>query len=505
MDLNKSHPPLPDGYPDSTVATPPSRSRSSTHGARYERWCTTREHQNNRITTYHGFAKHEKEHENYYVFLPKGPIESTRWGQQQCALCEEIDPDREHLQHHNILKYDGWLGKPVTRSRRVNFEELLRRHKTSNDKIKELADKWRAVREKKAYSCGFCITTFRTLSDRTSHIDREHYAKGKTMTEWNDTFVIKGLLLQPEVKEVCLKLFSVDPTIAETEISWPPSVIEDLQLRLELREETPYDLAVDAFRQADNRGVLPPRSTVASGLRSRSDTAGQTRILPSAQAPATFEKVTTAEPFQSPNQESFSIERAEVHHQAHSASQKTMESSLVSVSPPSSDLRLLGTSSGFPDWINNPTASTVSDPGLMYNTADNAYETAPISPTSRIAPDNPLFDQPNYVEVNEMNSLENSYLKWSMPCFNAVQTPSLSVPASEVASSGATHVGLYHDHVTQPSLEPSTEVQLPKRKLSEKSAQEANLKAPTQAPVSKYSQHYSTHSSGPEYMMHEPC
>ena len=502
MNLNKSHPPLPQVFSDSTVATPSSNSRSSTHGARHERWCTTREHKTP-FTTYRGFAKHENEHEDYYVFLPKGPIES-RWGQQQCALCEEINPNKAHLQHHNILKYDGWLGKPDTRSRRGNFEELLKRHKTSSEKIKELLDKWRKVREKKAYSCGFCITTFRSLSDRTSHIDREHYAKGKNMNDWNDTFVIKGLLLQQEVKDECLKYFGMDPTVVESSVSWPPFVIEDLQLRLELREETPQALAIDVFRQASSRGAFPPRRTAVPGLRSPSDMTGRIQMSPSAQVPTNLGKVTATEPFQSPNQEKDPLERPEIQNQAYSNDQNTMETSLVSASPPSSDPQLMRTSSGFPDWVIYPAANTTSNASFIYTTANNANESVPISPTSRMTPDNPLFHQPDHVGVNESNSLENPYLKWSMPGFNVVQPPSFSVSASEAASSRVAPVGLYHDNVSQLSLEPSTIVQLPKRKLSDKSAQEANSKAPTQAPVSKHSQQYSIQRSGPDYMMHEP-
>ena len=491
MDLNKSHPPLPQSVQENTLAT--HEPRSSAHGARHERWCTTREHKNV-ITTYHGFAKHENEHDKFYVFLPHGPIESTRWG-QQCALCEAPNPSKEHLQHHDILKFDGSLGPPIIRSRKSNFEELLKRHRTPNEKIKELLHKWRKVREKKAYSCGFCITMFRTLSDRTSHIDREHYAKGKHVRDWNDTFVIKGLLLQPEVKEACLKYFNpVDPTLMETEISWPPSVIEDLQLRLELREEAALDLAIDVFRQANRRGALSARSTIASDLT------GRIQRSPSAQAPTILGMDSAAEPLPSPNREKASVERTEIQHQTYSNGQNTIDISLMPASSPSSNSQLLGTSSGFQDWMNNPTANTTGNAGFMYNTADSVYETAPISPKSRVLSDNSLFRRPEQVGVNESNSLVYAHLDWPTSSFNVVQPPSFSVPASEAPSHKTAQVGLYPDNVSQLSLEPSI-AQLPKRKLSERSAQEANLKAPTQAPVSKYS----IHSSRPEYTMHDPC
>ena len=345
---------------------------------------------------------------------------------------------------------------------------------------------------------------FRTLSDRTSHIDTEHYAKGKRVNDWNDTFVIKGLLLQQDVKEECLKYFHpVDPTSAETEISWPPSVIADLQLRLEIKEEAAQVLAIDVFREAKKRGALPPRSTVVSDLRSPSDMAGRTQTSPSAQVPMTMGKVSAAEPFQSPDQGTASLEGTKVQHHAYSNDQTIMDISLMRVSSPSSHSQLLATSSGFPDWTNNPATNATGNTSFMYATAENAYETAPISPKSGMVPDKPLFHQPDHVGVNESNSLDSSYLPWSTPGFNVVQPP-FSVSASEAASHKVAQVNQYHDNVPQLSLEPSTIAQPPKRKLSEKSAQEANLKAPTQAPISKYSQKYPIHSSGSEYMMHEP-
>ena len=227
------------------------QSRSNAHNARHDRWCTTGEHKNP-FTTYRGFAKHENEHDQAYVFLPNGPIEQTSWG-PQCALCEEPNPDKAHLEGHNTLKYEGWTGRKITRSRKGNFEELLKRHKTSDDKIKTLTVKWRQVLKKKAYSCGFCINLFNSLSDRSSHIDREHYAQGKHFEDWNDNLVIKGLLLQRGIREECTRLFSSNPCLPETPISWPPNRVDDLQLRLEMGEEDAKKLAVDVFREANDR------------------------------------------------------------------------------------------------------------------------------------------------------------------------------------------------------------------------------------------------------------
>lgn len=496
LDLNKPQPPLPQGLRDSTATA--QESGSSIHGSRHERWCTTREHQTV-FTTYRGFAKHENEHDNCYVFLPQGPIERTPWG-LQCALCETSNPSKPHLQYHDILQYEGWLGKPITRSRKGNFEELLKKHKASDEKIKMLLNKWRDVRNKKAYSCGFCISIFNRLPDRTSHIDREHYAKGKHIDDWQDTLVIKGLLLQREVKQECLILFHpVDPTLVETRISWPPSVIDDLQLRLELGEEAAKELATDAFRRASARGTLPySRSNAESKLRPRSEITGRIQTPSSTPVATSFERGSAADPVQFPNQDSDSFEGPQAQHQVYSNDQNTRGISHMSVSSPSSNPQLLRTSSNFPFPTRSSSlaASATGNTGFMYATSENAYEAARIPLTSRM-PHNVLPSyELDHVGVDESSNLENSYFVRSMPDSNLYQVSSFDASVSEAASHTAFHLESFEDNVSQTSHEPSMTFQGPKRKLSDKSAKEANLKAQTQAPVLTYNQQYSIPGSG---------
>ena len=397
LDLNKPQPPLPNGLPDSTVAA--HESRSSKHGPRHERWCTRREHKSV-FTSYRGFAKHENEHDNSYVFLPQGPIERSSWG-LQCALCEETNPSKAHLQDHDILQYDGWLGKPVTRSRKGNFEELLKKHKASDEKIKILLNKWRIVRNKKAYSCGFCISLFDKLSDRTSHIDREHYAKGKHIDDWEDTFVIKGLLLQREVKQECLELFyPVDPTVVETRISWPPSVIDDLQLRLELGEEAAKDLATDVFRQASRRGILAScRSNAAINLRPRTDTTGRLPTPSSIPVSTSCESGPATESIQFSNQVSDSFGGLQAQRQTYDSDLNTMSISSMSVSSPPSNPQLPRTSSAFPPRSSSLAASATANTGFVYATSEHTYEAARIPVASRMPHDVPLSDDLDQVRV----------------------------------------------------------------------------------------------------------
>ena len=496
LDLGKPQPPLPHCLLESAVAA--QEPLSSKHGSRHKRWCTTREHQTV-FTTYSGFAKHENEHDSCYIFLPQGPIEETPWG-LQCALCETKNPSKAHLEYHNILKYDGWLGKSITRSRKGNFEELLKKHKASDEMIKILLNKWRDVQNKKAYSCGFCISIFSKLSDRTSHIDREHFAKGMHIDDWENTIVIKGLLLQPEVKQECLRLFRpVDPTVMETRISWPPSVIDDLQLRLELGEEAARDLAIDVFRQASKRGMLMySRSNVASNSHLNSETMGRIQTPSSTPVATSFEGGSVTDPVQLPNHDSDLFEGPQAQHQSYGNDPNTMGILHMSVSSPSSNAQLLKPSSDFPFPMRTSSlaASASARTSFVYATSENANETAQVPFTSRMPYNISLSHNLDHVGVCEDSSLENSYFASSMPDSNHYQHSSFNASVSEAASHTASHSEFSQDIASQTSLEPSIIFQAPKRKLSDKSAKEANLKAQTQAPVMTYSQEYSIPSDG---------
>ena len=460
LDLNKPTPPLPE----------------------HDRWCTTREHLTV-FRTYRGFAKHENEHDDSYVFLPQGPIEETRWG-PQCALCETTNPDKAHLQSHDILKYEGWVGKPTTRSRKGNFKELLKKHKASDEKIKILPKKWRDVRKKKAYSCGFCISTFQKLADRTSHIDREHYAKGSLIDEWNDTYVIKGLLLPLELKQECLKLFPVDPTVVETRISWPPSVIEDLQLRLELREESAKDLAIHVFHQANGRAVLPPsRSNGTPCLFPGSDIMGCIQSSSSTPVRTSFQRGSAADCVQFPNQDqnNDSLEGLRVESHAYSIDINNMGVSHMSISSPPSNPQLLKTSSGFPVRSSSLATGTNGNTRFMYPLTTQMYHN-----------DLSSSDWDNE-GVNLSNSLGHS--NFVRPESDLNLAPSFNASTSEAASRAASQVDLLEDNSSQIPLDPSSTTQAPKRKLSDKSAKQANLKAQTKPPVSTYNQQHRLQSS----------
>lgn len=488
LDLNKSlpqepldlHKTLPQEPKDGTGVL--QESHFSKHGSRHRRWCTTREHPNV-FSTHRGFAKHENEHDNSYLFLPQGPIEETRWG-PQCALCETTNPDKAHLQSHDILKYEGWLSEPIKRSRKANFEELLKKHKASHAKYKILPEKWRVIGSKKAYSCGFCISIFEKLSDRTRHIDREHYAKGWHIDDWNDTYVIKGLLLQQDLKQECLKLFQGDPTVMEARISWPPAVIKDLQLRLELREESAKDLAVQVFNQANRRAMLPSsRSNGTPFLFHRSDVMGCIQTSSSAPVRTSFQKGSAANALQISNQDqnNESSDGLQIESHAYSSDLNTMEFSHMSVSSPPSNSQLWKISSGFPVRSDSLAAGTNGNTRLMHPLVSHNYHNALSSSD---------WDNEG---VDLSDSLDPSYTARPESDFDLVS--SFNASTSEVASRAAPHLDFLEDNVSENSPDPSSTTQAPKRKLSDKSAKEANLKAQTQPPMSIHNQQHRLHRS----------
>ena len=110
-----------------------------------------------------------------------------------------------------------------------------------------LADKWRFDLNKKAYSCGFCVTLFSSIIDRSNHIDNEHWKSGQTMSAWDLSNVIRGLFLRPEVEAAWQNILRLKPDLVESSLRWRLPKADGLQLRLEMGEETGAVLAKAAL------------------------------------------------------------------------------------------------------------------------------------------------------------------------------------------------------------------------------------------------------------------
>ena len=227
----------------------------------HSHYCTHSEHPKP-IGTCDAWKRHEREHEVVYRCMPFGAIENTAAG-PECAFCGARNPDQGHLQKHNATACPGGSRKPLTSSRRSNLVKHLTLHSIFGEEASALADKWRYWSNKKAFSCGFCIKVFSTLADRSSHIDNEHWKHGKDMSEWSLTNVISGLLQQPELKEIWQGYLASDPPLCESSFTWELPQAEGLQLKLELGEDSPTELANLAYHLSNDGFMLPCQNSEA--------------------------------------------------------------------------------------------------------------------------------------------------------------------------------------------------------------------------------------------------
>lgn len=247
LKLNKPLPPHP--LVDRTRKSTTSCQVVSIKKNGHPHWSTRRD-KSRQYDTCDGFRRQENEREMHYVFMPNGPIEESSSG-QRCALCHVKKFDEEHLRYHNVWQFTISSKAAVKKSRKGDFIKLLKTHKVPDTMINRLVIEWYVVRKKKAYSCGLCVKFIPSLSKRTSHMCQDHFGRGQNMEDWDDNNLIRGLLLQPKLRDACCTLFGLDPSCPDWTFVWPASVMKDLQHKLEMRQDTPRNLALIAFNAAE--------------------------------------------------------------------------------------------------------------------------------------------------------------------------------------------------------------------------------------------------------------
>ena len=169
-----------------------------------------------------------------------------------------LNPDDTHLaRRHNVSVCVGKFKEPVKKSRRTDMIRHLAQHRIHSEAAGALADQWRIALNKKFFSCGLCVTIFSSITDRSNHIDNEHWRKGQNMDAWELSNCIRGLLLEPKVQVAWRFLLCSYPNVVESNLRWEVPLAEGLQLRLEKAEETPQVLA-EAALQLSNCGHIPP-------------------------------------------------------------------------------------------------------------------------------------------------------------------------------------------------------------------------------------------------------
>ena len=115
-----------------------------------------------------------------------------------------------------------------------------------DDSAKVLAEK-SGYTEKKFFACGFCI--FRTNSPKQQadhvHTHAEH------RIPWDSNKVILGLLSQPGLNEQWRSQLTAKPHLQEAFFRWDPTSVKELQWRLEMGQEDPYDLFEAAVKESN--------------------------------------------------------------------------------------------------------------------------------------------------------------------------------------------------------------------------------------------------------------
>lgn len=199
-----------------------------------------------------------KEHETIYTCMPDGPVKFTEAG-AECCFCGASNPDQAHLATHDVSKCYGQYAERKSYTRRVNLKDhIVKTHNTSEGHASALAQAWGDCHKnkRKFFSCGFCICHFNTLKEKSNHIDMEHWRQHQELKQWNNNKVILGLLLQPGVKEAWQQLLmsaGIDPEFDpqyNPAPQWDPSVVEHVQLQLEIREDSAAALAKLAFEKS---------------------------------------------------------------------------------------------------------------------------------------------------------------------------------------------------------------------------------------------------------------
>ena len=193
-----------------------------------------------------GWKRHMKEHETVWscmLYVSGGNADNSLI----CALCGSTTPDESHMAGHSI----GDCGD-ATKLRRFSRGDNLKKHLLQSHGVSEecalrLSKEWKTTLLKKYFACGFCICVFSTIHEQLNHIDVDHFQKGQQIEDWSATFVIRGLLLSPEVASSFQDILRSDPYATDRELHWSSDVVEELQRRLEMAEDAAEILALEAY------------------------------------------------------------------------------------------------------------------------------------------------------------------------------------------------------------------------------------------------------------------
>ncbi len=177
----------------------------------------------------------------YYCIPPNTviPIEAGL----RCKFCPVSNPDPSHLNAHPT---HGCVGIRYTRKSNL-VSHLKKNHGMDDNSAMVLADK-SGHTEKKFFACGFCISWSNSPKQQAIHV----HTHANHRMHWDSNKVILGLLSQPGLNEQWRSLLTAKPHLHESFFQWDPTSVKELQDRLELGQEPPYDLVVAAIKESNH-------------------------------------------------------------------------------------------------------------------------------------------------------------------------------------------------------------------------------------------------------------
>lgn len=207
------------------------------------------------------FKRHMQEHENKYWCIPPDSVIYEKDGSSSCAFCFASNPDPKHLNsQHSISK--KCRGKGYSRKPTLTEHVTKKHHGVDAKSMVDIHLKSTIYR--KYYACGFCVFLFHSLDEQVKHVEEAHFKSSKHTRDrdhdwkrdWDPNKVIRGLLSQREVNEHWQAEF---PFLQNSSLSWDPTLVKELQLRLEMSQEPGFDLFIAAVE-----AVIPPETNTST-------------------------------------------------------------------------------------------------------------------------------------------------------------------------------------------------------------------------------------------------
>lgn len=151
-------------------------------------------------------------------------------------LCGLINPSKGHLDGHMVNTCGQGVPGSFANKRRARLVvHLTECHNVQGKaQAQAIADKWQAMAQEQAWSCGFCGHLIHNFDERLSHIQL-HFDRGQKFAEWDATKVMEGLLSQRSMDSAWkTQLAASSLDMLHSGIIWEKHLIKDIQHGLEM-------------------------------------------------------------------------------------------------------------------------------------------------------------------------------------------------------------------------------------------------------------------------------